>query len=36
MAGVEHVAPASESFNGLYKWELIYPKGAWAGLEDVE
>ena len=25
-----------ESFNGLYKWELIYPKGPWAGLEDVE
>ncbi|MFP5576912.1 MAG: IS3 family transposase [Acidimicrobiia bacterium] len=25
-----------ESFNGLYKWELIYPKGPWNGLEDVE
>lgn len=25
-----------ESFNGLYKWELIYPKAPWAGLEDVE
>ena len=25
-----------ESFNGLYKWELIYPQGPWAGLEDVE
>jgi putative transposase len=25
-----------ESFNGLYKWELIYPKGPWTGLEDVE
>ena len=25
-----------ESFNGLYKWELIYPKGPWQGLEDVE
>ena len=25
-----------EGFNGLYKWELIYPKGPWAGLEDVE
>jgi putative transposase len=25
-----------ESFNGLYKWELIYPKGPWLGLEDVE
>ena len=25
-----------ESFNGLYKWELIYPKGPWSGLEDVE
>ena len=26
----------AESFNGLYKWELIYPKGPWSGLEDVE
>ena len=25
-----------ESFNGLYKWELIYPKGPWRGLDDVE
>jgi putative transposase len=25
-----------ESFNGLYKWELIYPQGPWRGLEDVE
>jgi putative transposase len=25
-----------ESFNGLYKWELIYPKAPWSGLEDVE
>jgi len=25
-----------ESFNGLYKWELIYSQGPWAGLEDVE
>ena len=25
-----------ESFNGLYKWELIYPKGPWRDLEDVE
>jgi putative transposase len=25
-----------ESFNGLYKWELIYPHGPWEGLEDVE
>lgn len=25
-----------ESFNGLYKWELIYPQGPWNGLEDVE
>lgn len=25
-----------ESFNGLYKWELIYPKGPWNGLDDVE
>jgi putative transposase len=25
-----------ESFNGLYKWELIYPRGPWTGLADVE
>ena len=25
-----------ESFNGLFKWELIYPKGPWSGIEDVE
>jgi putative transposase len=25
-----------ESFNGLYKWELIYRHGPWQGLEDVE
>ena len=25
-----------ESFNGLYKWELIYPHGPWHGLSDVE
>lgn len=26
----------AESFNGLYKWELIYPTGPWKGLDDVE
>jgi putative transposase len=26
----------AESFNGLYKWELIYRRGPWRGLEDVE
>ncbi len=26
----------AESFNGLYKWEMIYPKGPWKGLVDVE
>jgi len=26
----------AESFNGLYKWELIYRQGPWKGLEDVE
>jgi putative transposase len=26
----------AESFNGLYKWELIYSKGPWRGLDDVE
>lgn len=25
-----------ESLNGLYKWELIYPRGPWRGLRDVE
>lgn len=25
-----------ESFNGLYKWELIYRRGPWHGLSDVE
>lgn len=25
-----------ESFNGLYKWELIYSRGPWRGLSDVE
>jgi len=25
-----------ESFNGLYKWELIYRHGPWDGLTDVE
>lgn len=25
-----------ESFNGLYKWELIYKQGPWRGLDDVE
>jgi transposase InsO family protein len=26
----------AESFNGLYKWELIYPQGPWRRLDDVE
>jgi putative transposase len=26
----------AEAFNGLYKWELIYPQGPWAGLDHVE
>jgi len=26
----------AESFNGLYKWELIYRQGPWTGIEDVE
>ena len=25
-----------ESLNGLFKWELIYPRGPWRGLADVE
>ena len=25
-----------ESFNGLYKWEMIYKQGPWRGLDDVE
>ena len=26
----------AESFNGLYKWELIYRQGPWRGLDNVE
>jgi len=26
----------AESFNGLYKWELVHRRGPWRGLEDVE
>ena len=26
----------AEAFNSLYKWELIYPKGPWTELDDVE
>jgi putative transposase len=26
----------AESFNGLYKWELIYRQGPWRRLDDVE
>jgi putative transposase len=26
----------AESFNGLYKWELIYRQAPWRGLDDVE
>ncbi len=26
----------AESFNGLYKWELIHQRGPWRGLDDVE
>ncbi len=26
----------AESFNGLYKWELIYLKTPWPGISDVE
>lgn len=26
----------AESFNGLYKWELIYRQGPWSGIADVE
>jgi putative transposase len=26
----------AESFNGLYKWELIHRQGPWQGLDDVE
>jgi putative transposase len=26
----------AESFNSLYKWELIYLQGPWRGLDDVE
>jgi putative transposase len=26
----------AESFNGLYKWQLIHRQGPWRGLDDVE
>jgi putative transposase len=26
----------AESFNGLYKWELIHRQGPWRGLDEVE
>jgi len=26
----------AETFNGLYKWELIHRQGPWRGLDDVE
>ena len=26
----------AESFNGLFKWELIYQRGPWRRLDDVE
>jgi transposase InsO family protein len=26
----------AESVNGLYKWELFYPRGPWRSLDDVE
>ena len=26
----------AESFNGLYKWELIHRQGPWCGIDDVE
>jgi putative transposase len=34
--GDSHDNSLVESFNGLYKRELIYPRGPWMGLEDVE
>jgi putative transposase len=34
--GDSYVNAMAESFNGLYKWELIYPRGPWRGLADVE
>ncbi len=26
----------SQSFDGLYSWELIYRQGPWRGLDNVE
>jgi len=26
----------AESFNSLYKWDLMYLRGPWKGLHDVE
>ena len=34
--GDSYDSAMAEAFNSLYKWELIYPKGPWTGLDDVE
>jgi putative transposase len=34
--GDSYVNALAESFNGLYKWELIHRQGPWRGLDDVE
>ncbi|MDQ1396415.1 MAG: putative transposase [Acidimicrobiaceae bacterium] len=31
-----HDNAMAESFNSLFKWELIYPQGPWRGLDEVE
>lgn len=33
--GDSHVNAMAESFNGRYKWELMYPKGPRRGIDDV-
>ena len=34
--GATATTAMAESFNGLYKWALVYPLGPWRGLDDVE
>lgn len=34
--GDSYAIAIAESFNRLYKWQLIYPQGPWRGPDDVE
>ena len=35
-AGAEKYRAGRAALNGLYEWELIYKRGPWPGLDDVE